>query len=92
MKAEERIKCMEFLARQINDEEIFIGEWLAIGVADGDIKYGDTAPDPGNGEAIMDYIDDRTFADLMDTFLHVMCRAKESGGLYCDGVVSHDYS
>lgn len=39
----ERIKCvkaMEFLARQINDEEVF-EEWLMDGVADGDIDVGD---------------------------------------------------
>lgn len=86
----ERIKCvkaMEFLARQINDEEIF-EEWLLDGVADGDIEDGDLGV-KGNDEEILDYyIEDEHFADLMDTFVHIIARARKSGGLYCDGVVS----
>ena len=31
---------------------------------------------------------DAEFADLMDTFLHVMKNAHADGGLYVDGVVS----
>ena len=34
------------------------------------------------------YIEDEHFADLMDTFTHVIARARKSGGLYCDGIVS----
>ena len=33
------VKAMEFVARQVNDEEVFEG-WLINGVADGDIEYG----------------------------------------------------
>ena len=33
------ILAMEFIARQINDEDVFDG-WLMCGVADGDIPYG----------------------------------------------------
>ena len=85
----ERIKCvkaMEFMARQINDEEVF-EEWLIDGVADGDIDAGEL--DIKSGEDLLDYyIQDDHFAELMDTFAHVIARARKSGGLYCDGVVS----
>lgn len=93
MKIEERIKmvkAMEFIARQINDEEVFYS-WLSVGVADGDIEYGDlqvTEDDTDNLEYY--YSDDVEFADLMETFLRVMAKARKSGGLYCDNVVSKE--
>lgn len=75
---------MEFIARQINDEEIFVGDWLYTGVADGDIEYGNL-----DEEDIQEYyIEDGNFRDLMETFLLCMTRAKKSGGLYCGGVVT----
>lgn len=78
------IACMEFIARHINDEDVFMG-WLMCGVADGDIKYGDL-----DYENVDDgYVDnDRYFAELMECFLRKMASANESGGLYCGGVVS----
>ena len=88
MKREERmkmVKAMEYIARQLNDEEI-LESWLADGVADGDIAYGDLSAEAGED---MDwYIEDQHFSDLMETFLRCMYAAKRSGGLYCDGVVS----
>ena len=92
MNREERIKmvkAMEYIARQLNDEEI-LESWLADGVADGDIAYGDL-----DTYADFDdwYIEDQHFSDLMETFLRCMKAAKNHGGLYCDGVVSGvDYS
>lgn len=92
MKREERmkmVKAMEYIARQLNDEEI-AERWLMGGVADGDIAYGDL-----DTYAEFDdwYIEDQHFSDLMETFLRCMKAAKRSGGLYCDGVVSGvDYS
>lgn len=79
------VKAMEYITRQINDEEVFMG-WLYSGVADGDIKYGDLSDDD---DGTLEYYieDDKTFADLMACFLRRMARAKKSGGLYCDGVV-----
>lgn len=77
----EVVRAMETLARCINDEEVFEG-WLICGVADGDID--ETTTD----EELEFYIEDNTFAELMETFLRVMARAKKSGGLYVDGVVS----
>ena len=92
MNREERmkmVKAMEYIARQLNDEEIAVS-WMAAGVADGDIEYGDLTT-----YADIDdwYIEDQHFSDLMETFLRCMRAAKRSGGLYCDGVVSGvDYS
>lgn len=76
------VRAMETLARAINDELVF-EEWLISGVADGDIDESTTDDE-------LDYYvnDDAVFADLMDTFLHVMRRAYKSGGLYVDRVVS----
>ena len=93
MKIEERIKmvkAMEFIARQINDEDVFYS-WLSVGVADGDIEYGDlqvTEDDADNLEYY--YSDDKEFADLMETFRRIMAKARKSGGLYCDNVVSKE--
>lgn len=38
------VACMEYICRQINDEDVLYG-WLMNGVADGDIDYGDLNPD-----------------------------------------------
>lgn len=81
------VKAMEFIARQINDEEVFWG-WLSIGVADGDIRYGDLDVSSDDEIDLEYYIEDKAFADLMDTFLRKMAQAKKSGGLYCDNIVS----
>lgn len=77
------VKCMEFLARQVNDEELF-DLWLSDGVADGDIDYGDLT-----GAEIDDYyIDDKNFKELVHIFLLLMAKARKDGGLYIDGIVS----
>ena len=92
MNAIERIqmvKAMEFIARQLNDEEVFEG-WLMSGVADGDIDYGDLTIKADDTEILDYYLEDENFADLMQTFLRVMKRGYKSGGLYCDGVVSKE--
>lgn len=78
------VKAMEFIVRQINNED-FIIPWLYVGVADGDIEYGDLSD--GIGDAIS-YTDDETFKELMGLFLRCMARAKSDGGLYCGGIVS----
>ena len=91
MNAKERktmVMCMEFIARNINDEEVF-EEWLTNGVADGDIIYDEII---GNFEETRDYVDeyyieDDNFRDIMTCFLRRMKLAYLSGGLYCDGVV-----
>ena len=75
------VRAMDFLARSVNNEN-HIDLWLSKGVADGDIT--EDTPD----EALNDYIDDDTFADLMETFLYVMYKAYKDGGLYINGIVS----
>ena len=82
------VKAMEFICRQINDEEIF-ENWLIGGVADGDIEYSDlSATDLAQDEATYYACDDNTFADIMAEFLACMTYANYSGGLYCDDVCS----
>ena len=85
------VKAMEYIARNLNDESIFY-TWLSVGVADGDIPYGDLefrgAGDEVD-EEVAYYCEDKNFADLMDTFLRCMRLAKcNYSGLYCDGIVS----
>ena len=82
------IKCMEYIARQVNDEQVFEG-WLIGGVADGDIEnWSDLTVRESEEEALEYYTEPEVFADLMGTFLRLMRRAEKSGGLYCGDVVS----
>ena len=81
------VKAMEFIARQINSEDVF-EIWLISGVADGDIVYADTSPHWNDEINLEYYLEDEHFADLMDTFLIAMSEAYKDGGLYCNGVVS----
>lgn len=81
------IKAMEYIARNLNDEDILYS-WLSVGVADGDIEYGDLEVTSDDLENLEFYAEDENFKDLMTVFLRMMKRANKSGGLYCDGVVS----
>ena len=81
------VKSMEYIARQINDEDVFYN-WLVSGVADGDIDYADISEDDDG--TVSYYTDDERFAELMQTFLWCMKKAWKSGGLYCDGIVSKE--
>ena len=83
IERQKMVLAMEYIARQINDEEVFEG-WLIGGVADGDLEYGESNP-----EVVEDYyIEDNNLRDLMDCFLRRMAGAKKSGGLYCDNIVT----
>ena len=77
----EMLKAMELIARSVNDEEVF-DLWLNCGIADGDVEDDTTIED------LEYYMDDETYADIMDTFLLLMKRAYKNGGLYSDRVVS----
>lgn len=77
--------AMEFIARQINDEDVF-WSWLQNGVADEDVPYGSF--DVAKVDEY--YLEDKAFKDLMTDFLIVMKNAFKSGGLYCGGIVSDD--
>lgn len=82
------IKAMEFIARQINNEEIF-EVWLEEGVADGDIDYADLDVDEVEDSYVLDYyLKDENFSEIMGRFTRLMKHADRSGGLYCDGIVS----
>lgn len=86
------VKAMEFIARNLNDEEIF-DAWLSVGVADGDIEYGDLSvrlEDIEENFGVRYYTSDENLSALMGLFLRMMARARKSGGLYCDGVVGKD--
>lgn len=83
------LKAMEFIARNINDETI-LNRWLALGIADGDIEYGDLSVGLDNADRLKYYMEDEAFADMMHNFLWCMARAWKSGGLYCDSLVSKD--
>ena len=88
MNIEERKKmvlAMEFIARQINDEDVF-EKWLMLGVADGDIDYGSMDLN------VVDeyYTEDENFKYIMSLFLRVMVGVYNSGGLYCNGIVCKD--
>ena len=83
------VKAMEFIARQINDEDV-CAYWLLNGVADGDIGYGDMDVTEEDYEKCDYYIEDDVFADLMHTFLGLMKSASRYGGLYCDGVIDKE--
>lgn len=86
---EKMVLAMEYVVRQIGDEDIFMS-WLYSGVADGDIPYGCLDPehvDEDNFPLDLDYYTkDEHFSELMGLFLRMMSRARKSGGLYCDGV------
>lgn len=79
------VKAMEYIVRQVNDESLVIDYWLSLGVADGDIPYGDLEVREDDDEY---YIEDDNFKDLMRVFVNIMSKCK-NGGLYCDGVVSN---
>ena len=73
------VVAMEYLARCINDEDIF-ESWLMCGVADGDINFGSFDID----EVDDYYIKDDNFGEITELFTRLMARANKSGGLYCD--------
>ena len=80
------VAAMEYIARQVNDEDLFCNLWLTCGVADGDL----TGEEEYDDETFDWYIHDEEFSELMGTFLDLMRRAYKSGGLYCDRVLSGD--
>ena len=91
MNSEERIKmvkAMEYIARMLNNIDLVYDVWLACGVADGDIEYGDLTVKDDDINNLDYYISDNEFSELMGLFLRLMKYGLEDGGLYCDGIVS----
>lgn len=83
IERQKMVLAMEYIARQVNDEDVFIG-WLMTGVADGDIEYGSFDLDSVDDY----YLETENFRDLMDRFLRLMRDAQISGGLFCGSVVT----
>ena len=75
--------AMELIAKNINDEGVLEG-WLTDGVADGDLEYGEW----DFGKVDDYYTEDKNFKALMTCFLKSMRKAWDSGGLFCDRLVS----
>ena len=80
------LKAMDTVVRNMNDENA-IADWLVIGLPDGaatDDEFDSTA----------EYVDDETFADIMDSFVYIMAtycneeKVEREATLYCDGVRS----
>ena len=81
---------MDYIARHLNDESIFYDLWATYGVPDSeldDLVLSVSDDDLANLEY---YAEDDNFSDLMRLFLIVMAKARKSGGLYCDDIVSKD--
>lgn len=78
------VKAMEFIARHVNNEEIFIDDWLSDGVADGDIEYGDLSISDEDFDkyGTKFYIENDRLRELMKVFLQLMHDAYEDGGLF----------
>lgn len=79
------VKSMEFIMRNLNDESLFMS-WLGVGVADGDIEYGNMTLSDSEIYDLEYYLEDDNFQYLIETFLRIISRAKKSG-IYCDGVL-----
>ena len=60
------VDAMNTIIRNANDENISYGDWLAVGVADGD-----------NGLDLYDYINDETFKDISQTFVDIISDVKD---------------
>ena len=81
------VKCMEFISRQINDEEIFEC-WLIDGVADGDICYSDLSVLTADSDILDYYISLDNISILTELFSRIMYFSYIDGGLYCDNILS----
>ena len=75
------VLAMEYIARHINDENIFWDIWATEGVADSDIPYGSF--DTDNVDEY--YIEDEPYKELINTFIYCMTLAKK------DGFTTYDY-
>lgn len=76
------VRAMDLIANSFNDEDITL-TWLALGVADEDIK-----PDTSDEYLECYYDDDDNFAELMNLFLSLCSDAFRCGGMYCDKIGS----
>ena len=81
------VKAMEYIARTLNDEDIF-DSWLLLGVADGVIPEGELDVKADDIDILDYYTAPENFKDLMRLFLRLMYRAyDEDSGLFHTGIV-----
>lgn len=81
------LKAMEYIARHINDEEVF-NDWLICGIPDGEIAAEDLSVKTTDAEELKYILNDNAFRYIMTAFQRVMRAAYKSGGLAVDGVVA----
>lgn len=60
------VEAMNIIIRCANDENISLGRWLAVGVADGD-----------KGLDLYDYCDDKTFFEISEVFRDIIGDVKD---------------
>ena len=60
------VDAMNTIIRHANNENIAYGDWLAVGVADGD-----------DGLRLYDYVDDDTFKDISQVFVDIISDVKD---------------
>ena len=60
------VDAMNTVIRYANSEDIAYGDWLAVGVADGD-----------TGLSLYDYIDDDTYKDISQVFVDIISDVKD---------------
>ena len=60
------LDAMNTVIRYANNEDIAYGDWLAVGVADGD-----------TGLSLYDYIDDDTYKDISQVFVDIISDVKD---------------
>ena len=68
------VACLEYIARHVNDEELFYNIWATYGVADGDIPYGHIPLTTYKEENLENYIEDDNIIYLIEKFLYMMHR------------------
>ena len=77
------ILCMEFIMRNLNDEELFY-RWILAGIPDDEFKFGEFNP-----EVVDDYyIDPENFKDFVRIFLDILKSTEEGNAIYCGAVLS----
>lgn len=71
------VAAMEYIVRNVNNEELILGRWFSVGVADGDIPYGSFDPE----DVPSCYTSIENTKELAELFLSIMAQAKNDGGL-----------
>lgn len=78
------IRAMDTIVRSLNDEE-YVAWWLEDGVPDGEIDEKTT-----DEELYWLVDDDKSFADIMSTFIKIMRKQPVNGTMWVDNVLSKE--